>query len=257
MAGDASGAGSGRRRGGGPRPGLRPGTDIVGEDEKNGIDERLAALGFTRGQALAWAAVALLVLLVGGHYLRGQWGGGAGEASRAVTIAVAGQGETLAPGSAAEEGGTGNSEGQPAVIAVHVAGSVAAPGLYELSRGARAAEAIERAGGALPAADLDRVNLAARLEDGQQLFVPAKGQPAPALPAGTGAGGDGNGGEKIDLNTAGIDELEQLDGVGEKTARKIIAYREEHGGFRSIEELMQVPGIGPAKFAAIRDSVRV
>ena len=223
------------------------------DSEDMGISERLSMYGVSRGQALVWAAVGMVILLVGGNYLYGhrdRSGPGGGDAPEA-SIQLGAVTETVdGSGAVADELGP---------IIVHVAGSVAMPGIYELVEGDRAADALEHAGGALPEADLDRINLAAVLSDGQQLFVPAQGEAVPATAGGAlGVGTDvGGSGQLININTADAEQLQQLDGVGEKTAQKIIAYRREVGGFSSVEELMEVPGIGPAKFEGMKDKVRV
>jgi competence protein ComEA len=146
---------------------------------------------------------------------------------------------------AADEGGG---------LVVHVAGAVRRPGVYRLRAGARVADAVERAGGARRRADLGAVNLAAELQDGRQVLVPlrAKG----GIAAST-AGGATAPGVPLDLNTATVEQLDELDGIGPATAQQIVAYREEHGGFGSVEELDQVPGIGETRLAALRDKVRV
>jgi len=147
---------------------------------------------------------------------------------------------------AAEEGGSG--------LVVHVAGAVRRPGVYRLRAGARVADAVERAGGARRRADLGAVNLAAELQDGRQVLVPlrAKGGVAAANAAGATAPG-----VPLNLNTATVEQLDELDGIGPATAQQIVAYREEHGGFGSVEELDQVPGIGETRLSALRDKVRV
>lgn len=187
----------------------------------------------TRRQLLLWAVVGVVMVLVGGRYLLARDDGGDGSlnAVTAATVELKQQEETA--------------------IKVHVVGAVVSPGLYDLEAGCRTAEAIEAAGGPSPAADLSRVNLAAKVADGQQLVVPEAGA-APAA-AGGATAGDG----PVNLNSAGIEELTSLDGIGPKTAQKIIDYREEHGGFGHIEELMDVPGIGPGKFGQIKDKVTV
>lgn len=134
-------------------------------------------------------------------------------------------------------------------ITVHVSGAVQSPGVVRVPAGARVGEAIAAAGGALPDADLGRVNLAAPLADGQQLSVPR-------VSAGGEAGavaGDG----RVRLNVAGVEELETLPGVGPVLAERIVAYREEHGPFAVVEDLLDVPGIGEGKLAALRDAVLV
>jgi competence protein ComEA len=175
-----------------------------------------------------------------------------GLAVFAVVYAGRGDGVAAAPRpapslevAAADEGGG---------LVVHVAGAVRRPGVYRLRAGARVADAVERAGGARRRADLGAVNLAAELQDGRQVLVPlrAKGGVAAANAAGATAPG-----VPLDLNTATVEQLDELDGIGPATAQQIVAYREEHGGFGSVEELDQVPGIGETRLAALRDKVRV
>lgn len=142
---------------------------------------------------------------------------------------------TLADGPRDDGGG-----GAGAVV--HVAGAVHEPGVYELPFGARVADAIKRAGGPTGRAEVDGINLAARLSDGQQVVVPARA-PSGGTAAVAGAGaGEG----PISLGTASAADLEGIDGIGPVTAEKIIAFRDERGGVRSVEELDEIPGIGPA-----------
>ena len=147
-------------------------------------------------------------------------------------------------------GGGGTSR-----VTVHVAGAVLRPGVYRLSPRARVVDAVRRAGGVRRRADLSALNLAAKLEDGRQVV----GAPAPARGR-AGAGGrrhrDGPDGP-IDINTATAEQLDELDGIGPGMAGAILEYRKEHGGFGSIEELGQVPGIGEKRLAALREKVRV
>ncbi len=148
-------------------------------------------------------------------------------------------------------------------VVVHVAGAVRRAGVYRLSEGRRVADAVRRAGGARAGADLDAINLAAKVSDGQQVLVPlrgvagsaAVGAGASATPAG-GAPGAAPG-VPLNLNTATLEQLDTLDGVGPATARKILEERQKRGGFRSVDELGGVPGIGPKRLAAIRARVRV
>jgi competence protein ComEA len=145
-------------------------------------------------------------------------------------------------------------------VLVHVAGAVRHPGVYTLRAGARAADALRRAGGARPGADLAAVNLAAKLEDGRQVLVPRRAPGgAAAAPAGMGgaAGTATAPAVPIDLNTATLEQLDTLDGVGPATAQKILDYRQQHGGFNSVDELGQVSGIGDKRLAALREHVRV
>lgn len=138
-------------------------------------------------------------------------------------------------------------------LVVHVAGAVRRPGLYRLPEGSRIADAIGRAGGATPKADLEQINLAAPLTDGQQVLVPRR-LPA-AAPAAARSGSAAAAAGPVRLSTATLQELDALPGVGPVTAQKILDYREQHGGFRSVDELDAVPGIGPARIEQLRELV--
>ncbi len=152
-----------------------------------------------------------------------------------------------------------------APIAVHVIGAVARPGLYEFPTGVRVQDAIDAAGGMLTEADSALLNLAELLEDGQQLDIPYKAGsqpvattttlqlPSSVTPTPT---ADPNV-ELVNINTASLEELESLDGIGSATAQKIIDYRTENGPFVSIEDLINVSGIGPAVMDQIRPFITV
>lgn len=142
----------------------------------------------------------------------------------------------------------------PGPVVVHVAGAVHAPGVQRLPAGARVIDAVDAAGGLLADADAGRVNLAAELVDGTQVYVPLVGEVPPA-PAGE-TGGDVTGG-LIDVNVADAPALETLPGVGPATAAAIIDHRERNGPFVSVDGLLEVRGIGEAKLAQLRDLVRV
>lgn len=156
-------------------------------------------------------------------------------------------GETAADSAAPE-----NASGE---VVVHVAGAVSSPGVYTLPADSRVDDAV-RAAGATTDADLSQLNLAQKLADGQKITVPVAGAtPADGSSAATTADSD-NGG-LININTATQEELETLPSIGEVRAQAIIAYREEHGGFRTTDELMEVSGIGEKIFADIAPHITV
>ncbi len=140
-----------------------------------------------------------------------------------------------------------------ALLIVDVTGWVRKPGVYQFEGGARVIDAVERAGGARDAADLTLLNLAAPLTDGQQILVPKEGQAtAPGTVPGTVPGSTGG---QVNINTADPTALETLNGVGEVLAAAIVAYRDEHGPFTSVDQLEEVPGIGPSTLEELRDQV--
>ena len=173
----------------------------------------------------------------------------------------------------AETGGVGQDEGEGQVeageempdervveettaLVVHVDGAVAAPGVYELPAGSRANDAVLAAGGGVEGADTSSINLAAPLADGEKVHVPLAGEASPAPSAGAGAAPEQASGP-VNLNTAGVEELDALPGVGEATARAIIEDRERNGPFSSPEDLMRVSGIGEKKFEKLEAMVCV
>jgi len=172
----------------------------------------------------------------------------------------------------------------PQIITVHVAGSVKNPGVYRLKYGSRINDGIVAAGGATSAANLDVINLATVLNEGEQIYVPKRGEKPHTItnrPQLGGAGGatgglngvgDATGGttggaiggatssavpQLININLASVVELEQLPGVGPATAKAIVAYREKNGAFLKVEDLLKVRGIGPAKLSEILPRARV
>ena len=156
-------------------------------------------------------------------------------------------------------------------IVVHVVGAVASPGVVVLADGARVADAIAAAGGAASDADTEQLNLARVLDDGEQVRVPHAGEqlvapdPGPSPPGGASggsaaagaSGGSTPGGGVVNINTAGASELEALPGIGPALAARIVEYRDGHGPFASVDDLTDVPGIGPAKLEALRSQATV
>jgi competence protein ComEA len=190
----------------------------------------------------AGAAAALVLVLLAAWYV-----------SRPRTPAQA-----AAPPAAAISVSDGGGDGGRVVV--DVAGAVRRPGVYRLSSSARVEDALRRAGGATHRADLSQVNRAAKLEDGRQILVPTRASASLAAggaSAAPGAGAAATPSVPLDLNTATLEQLETLDGVGPATAQKILDYRTAHNGFGSVDELDQVPGIGPKRLAALRAHLRV
>ncbi len=146
-----------------------------------------------------------------------------------------------------------------AEIAVHVAGAVRRPGVVRLPKGARVDDALEAAGGAAPNAALDALNLARSLSDGDQVVVPLPGETPPEVAPGkaTPSNGARRPDGRLDLNRASAAELEELPGIGEVLAARIVAWRDEHGPFTAVGELRDVPGIGERTFQNLADLLSV
>ncbi|ADB51249.1 helix-hairpin-helix domain-containing protein [Conexibacter woesei] len=221
----------------------------------------------TKPQLAIYAAFAIAVLLIGARFLRegAEDPAAAGSSPPSGALGSAdGSGSAPPLGDGGAGGSPGNGvSGSGGTLVVDVKGAVRRQGVYRLPAGSRVLDAVRRAGGVTGRADRLRVNLAARVVDGGEVVVPRKGETggggfAASGSAGGGAGSSGAAGSSgtaplaLDINTATAQELEQLDGVGPATAAKIVAYREQNGGFRSIDELDEVSGIGEAKMAAIR-----
>jgi competence protein ComEA len=134
-------------------------------------------------------------------------------------------------------------------LVVDVAGAVRRPGLYRLEPGARVADAVAAAGGATRRANVDAVNLAAPLADGLQVVVPPRGAASAA------AGGTPSPAAPVDLNSASVEQLDALPGIGPSTAQKIVDFRQAHGAFHSVDELDAVPGIGAGRIAQLKGLV--
>jgi competence protein ComEA len=225
-----------------------------------------------RPRLMLYVALGLAVCLLGARYVLAQASGPAGASDA---------GSAQAP--AAPRGGGGGTDGEGASVSVrragggrvtvHVAGAVRRPGVYVLPPGARVDDALRRAGGPRGRADLTAVNLAAKLEDGRQVLVPeraaapAGGAAAAAAGAGAAAGAPAGGtaaaggavapAAPVNLNTATLEQLDTLDGVGPGIAQRILGYRQQHGGFARVEELGEVPGIGPKRLATLTPLVTV
>ena len=151
------------------------------------------------------------------------------------------------------------SSPEPDEVVIDVSGAVARPGLARLRRGARVAEAVDAAGGPVAGADLSTLNQARVLADGEQVRVLRAGEaPPPSAASAPPPGGrTGAPAAPVDLNRATVDELDVLPGVGPATAAAIITWRDENGGFRRVEDLLEVPGIGPTRLERLRPHVRV
>ena len=139
-----------------------------------------------------------------------------------------------------------------AAATAHAAGAVTKPGVYKLPPGARVTDLLDAAGGPTADADLDQLNLAATVGDGERIYIPRRGE---AVPPSAGAA-QATGGP-VDLNRATADELDALPGVGPATAKAIIDHRTKNGRFRTVDDLLEVRGIGEAKLADLRDKVKV
>jgi len=188
----------------------------------------------SRAQVVVYGAIAVALLLVGARAIRSE--GGGAEPSFAADS-----------GGGSSSGGGFTLSGQASDLVVDVTGAVERPGVYRLPAGSRVEDAIERAGGAGPKAELEAVNRAARLADGQQVVVPERG-PAGAALAGGAAEEDG----PISLGTATVEQLDTIDGIGPVTAQDIVDFRDQHGGLASVDQLDQVSGIGPATMESLR-----
>lgn len=189
----------------------------------------------SRSQVVVYAAIAVALLLVGARAIRG-------EGSTGASFAAADAGGS--------KGGGFSISGQSGDLVVDVTGAVRQPGVYRMPAGSRVNDAVTRAGGATGKAELEAVNLAARLADGQQVVVPERLAAGASATAPTAEDGP------ISLGTATVEQLEEIDGIGPVTAGDIVDFRDEHGGLSSVDQLDQVPGIGPATMSALRDRLQ-
>ncbi|MCO4254537.1 ComEA family DNA-binding protein [Pseudarthrobacter cellobiosi] len=240
------------------------GAHVSGDASASGAaDESPPGTGKT-GPALRWRVgvrVALLIAalaVLGGAWFWSQVADGQPEVMPLSDISAQGSLPAGERTQGQEPPGAGPPElpaesPQAGIVIIHVAGAVAVPGVVQLPAGSRVHQAVAAAGGGAPSADLNRLNLAAVLTDGQKLYVPQAGEEIPAGSSGplgesgegTGSGGTASAGGKVNLNTAGVEELDALPKVGPVLAQRIVDWRKEHGPFKSIEELDAVDGVGP------------
>ncbi|HYX78909.1 MAG TPA: ComEA family DNA-binding protein [Solirubrobacterales bacterium] len=199
----------------------------------------------TRTQLLVYGAVAVTLLLVGARWIRSSQG--SGTDGGAVSYPSTSGSSSSDPGSS---DGSFSVDEQGGDVVVDVAGAVAKPGVYRMPAGARVNDAVQRAGGATGRANVEGINLAARLSDGQQIVVPGKdtGSSRAASAAAAGASSEA----PIGLGTATLEQLDTIEGIGPITAQKILEFRDQHGGISSLEQLDQIDGIGPATMEALR-----
>jgi competence protein ComEA len=184
----------------------------------------------SRSQLALYAVIAVAVLIVGARWIRSGDGGSAGGAALSF---------------AADSSGSANDNQD---VVVHVAGAVRRAGVYRLPAGSRVTDAVKRAGGFAAGANEDAINLAARLSDGQQVVVPGSGTAAASS-----AGGQSG---PVSLGSATVEQLDAIEGIGPVTARKIIEFRDQHGGLSSIEQLDEVDGIGPSTMQTLRSALQ-
>lgn len=191
-----------------------------------------ATVALSRSQVLVYAAVAVALLLLGARWIRAsdEQAAPAGEVS-------------FAPSATSASGDDGRD------VVVHVAGAVREPGVYRLPAGSRVTDAVQRAGGPTERGEVDSINLAAAVSDGQQVVVPGGPATTSAAPGATAEG-------PISLGTATVEQLDTIEGIGPVTAQNIIDYREQNGGLSSIEELDEISGIGPATMESLRAALQ-
>ncbi|OLT28988.1 hypothetical protein BJF79_10720 [Actinomadura sp. CNU-125] len=201
----------------------------------------------------ALVIVAVIAAVVAAGYL---WASrprpqAAPEPDASAATLAAGPSGTDAPSGASGPGPPTQPSG---TVVVHVLGKVQKPGVITLPAGSRVAEAIKAAGGVRRGAKTGPLNLARKVVDGEQIPV---GVPAPTPPPGVSPTAPSGGGTPVNLNTATVDQLDELPGVGPVLAARIIEYRTQNGGFRSVEQLQDVNGIGASRFADLKSRVRI
>jgi competence protein ComEA len=209
------------------------------------IDRRKAEVA---GYAVAAFVLVLLALRLLHH-------GGGGASGAPVSLS-----EPSSDGAARSRNGSQRNPGVARLLVVDVAGEVRRPGVYRVPAGSRVDTAVQQAGGFTRRGESAAVNLAMPLHDGQQVIVPRRGSlPMPGASATGAMGGTPTPGappaQPISLSSATVEQLDTLDGIGPTLAGRIVAYRAAHGGFRSIDELRQVDGIGDKRFESLRKAV--
>jgi len=199
-------------------------------------------------------ALGVLILIIGFNSISGWLAGREEKVLNASVAAVTDQSEPPSSESA-------KTEVKPKTVTVYICGAVVSPGVFELPEGSRVKAAVDQAGGFTPKADAISVNLAEVITDGQQIVIYEQGSesaatgtggPVKAKPSGTAPSG-----LPVSINHGSLEALMLLDGIGEKTAQKIMDYRKAQGGFKNIEELKNVPGIGDKKFDQIKNDVKL
>jgi competence protein ComEA len=199
-----------------------------------GVRERaLEAVRFHPREALALCALGVLIVC------------------GAVLAYVRGRPASAAPLAPVATASADASPSPDGALVVHVVGDVNRPGVYTFASGARVLDAVRAAGGFGRDADTQAINLARPLVDGEQIVVPRKGAPAPDAAGSAARSGT------VNINTAGVAEFDGLPGIGPVLAQRIVDYRTRHGPFRTVEDLMKVPGIGPKKFDALKGLISV
>ena len=208
-----------------------------------------------RTTAAIWAVCGLLVIGLGGRWLLSAASSG-GSTSPDPIASPTTNGSHPSTGVPREGSpvtgteGTTSATGHGGLVVVDVAGRVRRPGVYRLPKGARVYQAIRMAGGAIRPAETASINLAAVIVDGSQIAIGRA-----ALSGSAGSVAQGMGGGPVSLSTATLEQLDKLDGIGPALAQRIIDWRSSHGGFRSVADLDQVSGIGPAKLEALKSQV--
>jgi competence protein ComEA len=195
----------------------------------------------SRSQLLVYGAVAVTLLLVGARWIRSA--DQPGSTPGGVSL-------SSAPGSSDSAGGSFGVDAEGEDVVVYVAGAVSKPDVYRLPAGSRVDDAVQRAGGPTAQAEVESLNLAARLTDGQQVIMPGRAAGSAGVIAGSSAAGTID--APIGLGTATVEELDTIEGIGPVTAQKIIEFRDQHGGTSSVDQLDQIDGIGPATMDALR-----